>query len=111
MTKTPPPRRTDAAIAKRRRNHEDRIATELRERGWVCTPPEYILTSINGGPEWGVIWPNGEEEIFRNVPGIPENAETDARNFASQFDPAPRVVTRNTHVTSFHTAWVDAPTQ
>lgn len=43
MEQTPVKRRTDAAIAKRRRNHEERLAAELRERGWIVMPPESTI--------------------------------------------------------------------
>lgn len=39
-TELPDTRRTAKAIAQRRRNSEERHATELQERGWLCLSPE-----------------------------------------------------------------------
>lgn len=36
------PARTAAATAARRRQGEERMAAELRGRGWLAIPPEYV---------------------------------------------------------------------
>jgi hypothetical protein len=67
----------------------------------MTTDPE-----VTEHTEWAVIWPSGDDEIIDPESlDIVADSELYARDYARQFNPPPRVVSRTVRVTEERGEW------